>query len=212
MCCDTFLALAEPPPLPAALPPRSPCPLGSCLAWPEGQDAPEREFHGVRWMMDSSSAGERERGGGTAQNPRSGSPGWEGGEGGRLARTEEQNDFPLSLLNSKTWNTKSTVDLYFYRSLWSRLWNKSSCGALGGMLYTEFNNKVSPYSPPVLVRCWKCGYLHAGAKCQTDKHQGAYLTYFHCILNLGPFLYYLYPFLVSQRILLIAILFFFSFL
>lgn len=94
------------------------------------------------------------------------------------------------------------------QSLWSRL-NKSSCGALGGMLYTEFIDKVRPFSP-VLVRCWKCGYLHA--EWQTDEHQGAYLTYFHCILNLGPFSYYLCSHLVSQRVLLIATLFFFSFL
>lgn len=84
---------------------RGPCTLGSCLAWTERQDAPEREFYGVRWMIDSSTTGESERG--TAQNPESGSPRWEVREGGRLPRTEERDDFPLFLLNSKTWNTKA---------------------------------------------------------------------------------------------------------
>lgn len=46
----------------------------------------------------------------------------------------------------------------------------------------------------------------------TDMHLGAYIIYFHCILNLGPFSYYLLLYLVSHRILLIVILFFFSFL
>lgn len=104
------------------------------------------------------------------------------GLGVRDGKWQEEGDW-LVLRNrmifpSPSWTLKletpreSTVDLCFYRSLWSRLWNKSSCGALGGMLHTEFTNKVSPFSPPVLVRCWKCGYLHAqeyaGAKCQTQ--------------------------------------------
>lgn len=216
LCCDRLCTPSSACCAPG-LPPRGPCTLGICLARTEGQDAPEKEFHGLR---STAAPLGRVREGGTAQNPQSGSPRWEVGEGGRLPRAEEQDDFPLSLLNSKTWNTKSTVDLSFYRSLWSRLWNKSSCGAPRGMLYTEFINKVSPFFPLVLVRCWKCGCLYAqeyaGAKWHAQIHvtycNWAYITYFHCILNLGPVSYYLHSYLVSQRILLIAFLFFFSFL
>lgn len=84
------------------------------------------------------------------------------------------------------------------------------------MLYTEFVYKVSPFPPPVLVRCWKCGYLHAqeyaGAKWQTQINARVLvLPICTVFLNLGPFSYYLHSYLVSQTILLIAILFFFSF-
>lgn len=47
--------------------------LGSRSARRQGQDAPESDFHGVKWMIDSSPAGKRERGG-TAQHPEAGSP------------------------------------------------------------------------------------------------------------------------------------------
>lgn len=116
--------------------------LESCSARTQGQDAPDSDFHGVKWMIDSSITEKREREGGTAQHPEAGSPSLEGGEGERLSFTEERCDFPFSLLNSKTWSTRSAVDLRVYRLLWSGHWNISSCGALGGMLYTEFMNKV----------------------------------------------------------------------
>lgn len=104
---------------------------------------------------------------------RLGAPVGKGGEGERLPFTEERRDFPLSLLNSKTPNAKSAVDLCFYRSLRSGHWNKSSCGAPGGMLYMEFMNKVRPVSPPVLVGSWKYGCVHvktAGARLHADMH------------------------------------------
>lgn len=145
--------------------PRCHCGLGKLTSTAVGEDAPESDFGGVKWMIDSSAAGKRERGRNSTA-----SRGWEpqsGRRGERLPFTEEQRDFPFSLFSSKTWNTKSTLDLCFYRSLRSGHWNKSSWGALGGMLCTEFMNKVRPVSPPVLVRCWKYRCVHAknaGAK------------------------------------------------
>lgn len=131
--------------------------LSPLLLAQRGRRLQRGNFMGWDGWWTAAAPGEGE--GGAAQNPESGS-GMGSGRGGRLCWGTE--GFSPLLLNSRTWNTKSPVDLCFYRSLWSRLWNKISCGALGGMLYTELINKVSPFSPPVLLRYWKCGYLHAG--------------------------------------------------
>lgn len=118
------------------------CFFGKLLSTDTGAGCSKQWFSWGKWMIDSSITEKREREGGTAQHPEAGSPSREGGEGERLSFTEERCDFPFSLLNSKTWNTRSAVDLCVYRLLWSGHWNISSCGALGGMLYTEFMNKV----------------------------------------------------------------------
>lgn len=109
-----------------ALPLRRACTLGSCLAQ-RGRRLQRGNFVGWDGWWTAAAPGEGE--GGAVQNPESGS-GMGSGRGGRLCWGTE--GFSPLLLNSRTWNTKSPVDLCFYRSLWSRLWNKISCGALGG--------------------------------------------------------------------------------
>lgn len=78
---QVWLKPLPPPVVPSwGLSPKCHCFFGKLIARTQGQDAPESDFHGVKWMIDSSPAGKRERGRNSTA-----SRGWEpqSGRGGK---------------------------------------------------------------------------------------------------------------------------------